>query len=111
MAKDYPEIECELLLDDETIAGGILLLEVANMAFVGPNLQLFPRPDPSDGWFDVVWIEGQQRNQWRKYLQLCRRGEEAIAPANSRRCRRISIRYVAASAHVDGKVFLTMATQ
>jgi diacylglycerol kinase family enzyme len=110
MAKDHPEIECELLLDDETIAGGILLLEVANMAFVGPNLQLFPRPDPSDGWFDVVWIEGQQRNQWRKYLQLCRRGEEAIAPANSRRCRRISIRYVDASAHVDGKVFLTMAT-
>lgn len=110
MAKDYPEIECELVLDDETIAGRFLLLEIANMAFIGPNLQLFPRPDPSDGCLDVVWIEGEQRNQWREYLRLCRRGEEAIAPANFRRCLRISIRYVDASAHVDGKVLLTMAT-
>ena len=110
MVKDYPEIECELLLDGETIAGRFLLLEIANMAFIGPNLQLFPRPDPSDGWFDVVWIEGQQRNQWRKYLQLCRRGEEAIAPATFRRCQRISIRYIDASAHIDGKVFRTLGT-
>ena len=110
MAKDYPDIRCELLLDDEVVAGRFLLLEIANMAFIGPNLRLFPRPDPSDGWFDVVWIEGQQRDQWRNYLQLCRRGEEAIAPATFRRCRRISIRYTDASAHVDSKVFHNMVT-
>ena len=75
MAKHYPDIGCELLLDDEVMAGRFLLLEIANMTFVGPNLRLFPRPDPGDGWLDVVWIEGQQRDQWRTYLQLCRRGD------------------------------------
>ena len=75
MAKHYPDIGCELLLDDEVMAGRFLLREIANMTFVGPNLRLFPRPDPGDGWLDVVWIEGQQRDQWRTYLQLCRRGD------------------------------------
>jgi len=30
------KLNANSLLDDETITGGILLLEVANMAFVGP---------------------------------------------------------------------------
>jgi diacylglycerol kinase (ATP) len=110
MAKGYPEVECELFLDDEIVAGRFLLLELANMTFIGPNLQLFPSPDPSDGRLDVAWIEGEQRSQWREYLQLRRRGEHATAPVNSRRCRRVLFRYVDAPAHVDGKVFLTMAT-
>jgi hypothetical protein len=110
MAKDYPEIECEFLLDNEAVAGRFLLLEIANMAFIGPNLELFPRPDPSDGWLDVVWIESERRNHWRRYLQLCGRGEEAIAPANSRRCQRIYIHYTDASAHIDSKVFSSLVT-
>jgi len=110
MAEDYPEIECELLLDNEAVAGRFLLLEIANMAFIGPNLQLFPRPDPSDGWLNVVWIESEQRNQWRQYLQLCGRGKEAIAPANSRRCQRIYIHYTNDSAHIDSKVFSSLVT-
>lgn len=110
MADDYPEIECELHVDDEIIAGRFLMLEVANMTLVGPNLQLVPDADPADGWFDVMWIEGSQRNLLREYLEICRRNERAIAPANTRRCQRVMFRYVDAPAHVDGKVFLTMAT-
>lgn len=110
MAKNSRQIECELLLDDQTVVERLLLLEIANMAFIGPNLQLFPGPDPSDGWLDVVWIEGEQQNEWRKCLKLCEKGEPASAPVNFRRCKRISIRYVEAPVHVDGKVFLTMAT-
>jgi len=78
MAKYYPNIGCELLLDDEVMAGRFLLLEIANMTFVGPNLRLFPRPDPGDGWLDVVWIEGQQRDQWRTYLQLCEEAKRRL---------------------------------
>ena len=110
MAKNYRQIECELLLDDQTVVGRLLLLEIANMAFIGPNLQLLPGPDPSDGWFDVVWMEGEQQNEWRKCLKLCGKGEPVTAPANFRRCKRISIRYLDAPVHVDGKVYLTMAT-
>jgi diacylglycerol kinase (ATP) len=67
MAKNYPEADCQLVLDDEIVAGTFLLLEIANMSFIGPNLQLFPRPDPSDGQLDIVWIKGEQRSQWQEY--------------------------------------------
>ena len=109
MAKDYPEIKCELQLDDEIVAGRYLLLEIANMPLVGPNLQLVSDADPADGWFDVMWIEGRERKALRDYLELCRRDERAIAPAKTRRCQRVLFRYVDAPAHVDGKAFLSLA--
>ena len=96
-------------LDDEIVAGRYLLLEIANMPLVGPNLQLVPDADPADGWFDVMWIEGRERKALRDYLELCRRDEPAIAPAKTRRCQRVLFRYVDAPAHVDGKAFLSLA--
>ena len=73
MAKEYPEVKCELQLDNEVVAGRFLLLEIANMPLVGPNLQLVPDADPADGWFDVIWVEGAERKALRDYLELCRR--------------------------------------
>jgi diacylglycerol kinase family enzyme len=109
-SKEYPEIRCELQLDDQNIAGDFLGLEIVNMPRVGPNLRLAPDADPADGWFDVMWFEGQQRELRAEYLELCRRGERAPGPAETRRCQRILFRYLDAPAHVDGKVSLTMAS-
>jgi diacylglycerol kinase (ATP) len=109
MAKEYPEINCELQLDDEIVAGGFLLLEIANMPLVGPNLQLVPDADPADGWLDVMWIEGAQRKALRDYLERCGMDERAISPAKTRRCQHVLFRYVNGPAHVDGKVLQSMA--
>jgi diacylglycerol kinase (ATP) len=110
MVRKYPETECELLVDDELVAGSFLSLEIANMALIGPNLQLVPDVDPTDGRFDVMWIEAAQRRHLREYLDLSSRGKQATAPANARRCQHVLLRQMNAPAHVDGKVFLTMAT-
>ena len=110
LAKDFPPAECELLLDDEIVAGNFLLLEISNMGFIGPNLELVPNADPSDGCFDAIWVEGRQRKEWRNYLKSRRRGEPMDAPVRIRRCQRVVVRYVDVPVHVDGKVFLTMAT-
>src|SRR5206468_7031334 len=60
-ARKYPEMECELLVDEELVIGSFLSLEIANMALVGPNLQLIPDVDPADGRFDLMWIEAVHR--------------------------------------------------
>ncbi len=92
------------------LAKEFLLLEIANMGFIGPNLELVPNADPSDGYFDVIWVESGQRKEWRNYLKSRRKGQSLAAPVNARQCQRIVFRYVDVPVHVDGKVFLTMAT-
>ena len=110
LAKEFPGADCELLLDDVIVAGNFLLLEIANMGFIGPNLELVPEADPNDGHFDVVWVASDQREEWRNYLKSRRKGGNEAAPINARRCERIVFRYIDVPVHVDGKVFLTMAT-
>jgi diacylglycerol kinase (ATP) len=110
LAKAFPEAKCELLLDEQTVAGDILLLEVANMGLIGPNLELVSSVDPADGRVEAVWIEADQRKQLRKYLKLLRSGVQATPPVNTSQCREVLFRCVDAPMHVDGQVFQTTAT-
>jgi diacylglycerol kinase (ATP) len=110
ITKEYPETKVELQIDDEIVGGDFLLLEIANMGLVGPNLQLLPDVDPADGWFDVTWVEGSQRKILQEYLGTGMKEAPAIAPANTRRCQHVLLRYLDAPVHVDGKVFQTMET-
>jgi diacylglycerol kinase family enzyme len=80
------------------------------MRFIGPSLELVPDADPSDSYFDVIWVERDRRKEWRDYLEAKRRGEAGDAPVKSRRCQSVVFRRVDVPVHVDGKVFLTMAT-
>jgi diacylglycerol kinase (ATP) len=110
LSKEYPESSCELLLDGEPVAGNILLLEAANMGLIGPNLNLIPDVDPSDGRFEVVWIGIDQRNEWVDYLKHLENGIELEPPIRTTRCRQIVFRQVDAPVHIDGKVLLPIPT-
>jgi diacylglycerol kinase (ATP) len=110
LAKDYPESMCELVLDDEILTGNFLLLEVANMGLIGPNLNLIPNVDPSDGAFEVVWVGVDQRTEFREYLKLLQDGVELAPPIHTTRCRQVLFRHVEAPTHVDNKVFPTTTT-
>jgi len=109
LTKPFPGAECELLLDNEIVTGDFLILEVSNMRFIGPNLDLFPDADSRDGQLDVVSVDFDRCKEWREYLKALRNGEKAEAPVKTRRCRKAVFRCVEIPAHVDGKVFLTMA--
>jgi diacylglycerol kinase family enzyme len=101
---------CELVLDDKILTGNFLLVEVANMGLIGPNLNLIPNVDPGDGAFEVVWIGIDQRTEFRDYLKELQDGAELEPPIQTTRCRRILFREVNAPTHVDSKVFATTTT-
>jgi diacylglycerol kinase (ATP) len=110
LAKDYLEFRCELLLDDQVVSGHVLFLEVANMGLIGPNLNLIPNVDPYDGAFEVVWVGTDQRKEWRDYVKHLQDGVELTPPIRVTRCSQVLFRDVDAAAHVDSRVFVTMAT-
>ena len=110
LAKDYPEFRCELVLGDQVVSGHVLYLEVANMGLIGPNLNLIPNVDPYDGAFEVVWVGTDQRKEWRDYLKHLQDGIEMKPPIHMTRCSQILFRDIDAAAHIDSKVFVTMAT-
>ncbi|HEX6563259.1 MAG TPA: diacylglycerol kinase family protein [Chthoniobacterales bacterium] len=110
LAKEYPESVCELVLDDKILSGTFLLVEVANMGLIGPNLNLIPNVDPSDGIFEVVWITMDQRTEFRDYLRKLQDGVELEPPIHSTHCHQVLFRQVDAPAHVDSKVFVPMTT-
>jgi diacylglycerol kinase (ATP) len=110
LAKEYPESMCELVLDDRILAGNFLLVEVANMGLIGPNLNLIPNVDPGDGAFEVVWVGMDQRTEFRDYLRELEAGAELRPPIQTTRCRQILFHEVNAPTHVDSKVFATTTT-
>jgi diacylglycerol kinase (ATP) len=85
LAKEYPESVCELVLDDKILTGNFLLVEVANMGLIGPNLNLIPNVDPSDGVFEVVWVNLDQRKEFRDYLKHLKDGVELEPPIHTAR--------------------------
>jgi diacylglycerol kinase family enzyme len=110
LSKEYPESTCELVLDDKILTGKFLLVEVANMGLIGPNLNLIPSVDPSDGIFEVAWINTDQRKEFRDYLREIQDGVELEPPVHTARCRQILFREVDAPTHIDSKVFPTTPT-
>jgi diacylglycerol kinase (ATP) len=108
ITKEHPEAECDLLLDDEPVRGSLLLLEIANMRLIGPNLKLVPDVDPTDGRFEVVWIPNERRKEWRNHLKLVTAGESSAPPVSLTRCTRVLFRNVNAPVHIDSKVFPAM---
>lgn len=81
----------EVTLDGASIAGEFLLLEVMNIAAVGPNLVLAPDADPSDGLFEVVMAREEHRGEIDRYLKQRLDGRATRLELPTRRARAVDI--------------------
>ena len=55
-------------LDGKKMSGDYLMLEVQNIRYIGPNLELHPEADINDGFLDVVMVGAKERNKLKPYL-------------------------------------------
>jgi diacylglycerol kinase family enzyme len=61
-------IKARITIDEKEIEDEMLLAEVMNIGFVGPNLRLAPQADTGDGRFDVIILPAEQREEMLEWL-------------------------------------------
>lgn len=66
---DYKAESAEIMADDKEITGKFLLVELMNIKFIGPNFELAPEADISDGYFDLVLVREDSRNLLLEYVR------------------------------------------
>lgn len=60
---------CTLVLDGTRLEGEFLVVEVLNTPWIGPNVNLSPDTDPSDGVLSVVVVGENERAVLQDYLE------------------------------------------
>src|SRR5690606_29829935 len=76
-----------LVVDGSELGGEWLLVEMLNIAYAGPGLQLAPDADPGDGLLDLMCLAAERRTEALDWLEVAEgRGP---APASLRRCRSV----------------------
>jgi diacylglycerol kinase (ATP) len=62
-------IKVKLSLDERQLKENVMLLEIMNIGFVGPNLRLAVKADAGDGKFDVVYVPADSKQEMLEWLQ------------------------------------------
>ena len=79
--QDSPTVPLKAMLDGHDISGEYILLEAMNTRQIGPNLNLAPDANPSDGLFDVVRVLKGEQPKLEAYLSSYldrQRGEPSL---------------------------------
>ena len=101
LAAGLEGFDCRLRVDGEGVSGRFLLAEVMNMKLIGPNLALAPWSDPGDGWFDLVLVREDQREELLGCLERLQRGQILGLPFERRPCRAVAFERLPPAIHVD----------
>ncbi|WP_187261011.1 diacylglycerol/lipid kinase family protein [Pontibacter beigongshangensis] len=88
-------------LDEQQLEGDYLLVEIMNIKYTGPNMDLAPKADPGDGWLDVVLVKEQERKKFSSYLKACLRGDKNLDQFEVYRAKQIEITSDCKRFHID----------
>lgn len=102
---DYPVHECAIVLDGRDLSGDYLLVEAMNIRSVGPNIELAPAADVSDGLFDLVLLTENDRAMLRDYITERLDGRRPVFQVPTHRGRHLKIAWKGARVHIDDEVW------
>jgi diacylglycerol kinase (ATP) len=92
----------EIEVDGERISGDYLLVEIVNIPCIGPQLQVSPDSDPSDGKFEIVLATEHDRHA---LLEIATRGRiTSDVRLATRRAERVTVRSEMRRFHRDGTI-------
>jgi diacylglycerol kinase (ATP) len=105
IVKDYQAKKARMKIDGITIEGTFLMVELMNIKSLGPNLKLAANADPGDGYFDLVMIPDQKRDELENYLEKMINGKPEIIDLNqfvkTIRVQKLKMKWFGSKVHVD----------
>jgi diacylglycerol kinase family enzyme len=96
---------CKVSLDGTDHSGKFLLVEVMNTQSIGPNLNLTPVGDPTDGEFEVILVSERQRDEFAAYIHNKLHGIEQPPIFNILKAKSLEIYWEGRLMHVDDELF------
>jgi diacylglycerol kinase (ATP) len=101
---DAEALEVFARLDGRDISGRDLMLEAANLRYVGPNLHLAADSTPGDGQFDVVLVSEAERARLVHYLEHWQDNRERLAVLPTVKGSRLQLEWHGFPLHIDDKL-------
>jgi diacylglycerol kinase (ATP) len=95
---------CKISLDGADYSGKFLLAEVMNTQSIGPNLNLTPVGDPSDGEFEVILVSERQREEFAAYVHNKLHGIEQPPIFNILKAKNLEVYWEGRLLHVDDEI-------
>lgn len=104
IVKTYKPKYCKLNIDGKDYSGKYYLIEVMNMQAIGPNLHLAPEADPSDGFLDVVMVNGDQQHKLAEYVRQKSSGNDVTINFPTVKACKVKLQWSGMHVHVDDKL-------
>jgi len=102
---NYKTRECDIILDDQHFDGKFLMVEIMNTQSLGPNLNLAPLADTSDGELDIILIPESQREELAGYIdRRLKYGRDEPFFYKAHRAKKIKISWKGHLLHVDDEL-------
>jgi diacylglycerol kinase (ATP) len=104
LKKKVPEYQPKKMvvqLDGQDLSGEYVVLEALNIRHVGPNLNLAPKADISDGFLDVVFVSKQEREKLARHFAALIRRKNARSDLRVRRGKHLHMEWENSPVHID----------
>lgn len=103
--REYKAHLCTIDLDGQQVSGRFILVEVMNIPYAGPNLNLATHANPEDTYLDIVLVREDEREKIAAYLKNRMKDKGKASPLPVRRAQRIKIEWHGAHYHLDDEPY------
>jgi diacylglycerol kinase (ATP) len=97
----YRAKELTVRLDGQDLSGDYYMLEVLNVRYMGPNLDLVPRAETNDGVLDVVLVAKGDKAKLHRYISDPIRHKRSRAGVPVRQGRHLQVEWKGSLVHID----------
>lgn len=105
IVKEFKAQKVKIKINGITIKGSFLLVELLNIKYIGPNLELAPNADPGDGFFELVMVPESARSEMLDYLKSLISGKPDTAEVEkflkTVRVQKVKIKWQGDKLHID----------